>query len=95
MVEYLIGSPAVPALVVVDETVMVQVVRDTIKKGRRVVVARADRPGVMGCWLVMDGLVCEFSVDGRERSLLRWPVWAHRVRKLLAESRQDKETSNE
>jgi len=89
---YEVGSPATPSLVIMDETVMVRVVGDTIRKGRRVAVARMDRPGVMSCWLVMDGLVCEFVVDGKIRPLLRWPVWVHRVRKLLVESQRDKET---
>lgn len=90
---YEIGSPATPSLVITDEAAMAQVVWHTINKGRRVVVARPDRVGLMEVWRVMDGIVCRFTVNGKERPLMRWAPWVHRVRKLLVRLEADKETA--
>jgi hypothetical protein len=90
---YLIGSPVTPSLVVVDEKMMVRIVVDTVNAGRRVVISKVGHAGQMSCRSEMDGLVCEYQVNNRVLTLGEYPVWAHRLQKLLSESNNDKETT--
>lgn len=90
MREYEVGSPANPCIVIMEEDVLAKVVVWTINAGWTVVIRKGGHHGQLRCWMVMDGLNTRYESGGKERMLPLWPVWAHRVRKLLTETNEER-----
>lgn len=86
------GSVANPRVVVfASEQQMVEIVGTSIKEGARITISRDRHAGYLEVWRELDGLMTVYQVNGKDRKVLGWPVWAHRVRKLLTETSEKKE----
>lgn len=88
MRSYLIGTGDTPDMVILDEDSLVDIVGGAVCAGATVCVAKLDDPKQRELTIEERGgqLIFHYEVEGRQRPLNRWSMWAWRVRRLLSET---------